>query len=84
MKINNIDAYIVPSSDPHQSEYVAEHWQARKWISGFTGSMGTAVITQNHVGVWADSRYFIQAEKEFEGTEVVLHKMQTQIFQILW
>ncbi len=78
MKINNLDAYIVPSSDPHQSEYVAEHWQARKWISGFTGSMGTAVVTQKHVGVWADSRYFIQAEKEFEGTEVVLHKMQVQ------
>ena len=47
-----LDAYIIPSSDPHQSEYVADHWKAREWISGFTGSAATVVITQNHAGFW--------------------------------
>ncbi len=78
MKKHNIDAYIIPSSDPHQSEYVAEHWQARKWISGFTGSVGTALVTADYAAVWADSRYFLQAEKEFKGTEVQLQKMKVQ------
>lgn len=64
MKRESIDAVIIPSSDPHNSEYVAPHWQGRKWISGFTGSAGTAVITQNDAALWTDSRYFIQAEKE--------------------
>lgn len=75
MKKYAIDAYIIPSTDPHQSEYVAECWKAREWISGFTGSAATLVITQNHAGLWTDSRYFIQAEKQLAGTEIELHKM---------
>jgi Xaa-Pro aminopeptidase len=75
---HEIDAYIIPSSDAHQSEYVATHYQARAWISGFTGSMGTAVATPHFAGVWADSRYFIQAEQELAGSEWSLQKMKVQ------
>ncbi len=71
----NIDAYIIPSSDPHQSEYVADHWKSREWISGFTGSAGTVVITADHAGLWTDSRYFIQAEEQLQGSGVELHKL---------
>ena len=60
------DAYIIPGSDPHQSEYAADHWKGRSWISGFTGSAGNVVITPDHAGLWTDSRYFIQAEKELK------------------
>ena len=75
---NNLDAYIVPSGDPHQSEYVAEHWQNRVWISGFTGSMGYAVITHADAGVWTDSRYFLQCEQELKGTDFELQKQIVQ------
>lgn len=75
MKQNGMDAYIIPSSDPHQSEYVAEHWKARAWISGFTGSAGTVVITMNDGGLWTDGRYFIQAEKQLKGSGIRLFKM---------
>ncbi|MBK9255643.1 MAG: aminopeptidase P family protein [Saprospiraceae bacterium] len=78
MTINKVDAVIVPSSDPHQSEYVAAHWQERTWISGFTGSAGTVVITQEHAGLWTDSRYFLQAEQELKGSSFELHKMYNQ------
>lgn len=78
MKTKGIDAYIVPSSDPHQSEYIAEHWQERKWISGFTGSAGHIVITSSHAGIWTDSRYFIQADVELKRTEYIVHKMENQ------
>lgn len=78
MKQKGVDALIIPSSDPHQSEYVAAHWQERTWISGFTGSAGTVVITENHAGLWTDSRYFLQAEMELDGSEFVLHKMINQ------
>ena len=74
MKENKIDAYVIPSSDAHQSEYVNVHWKSREWISGFTGSAGLVVITQDHAGLWTDSRYFIQAETELAGSPVVLHK----------
>lgn len=74
MKKRGIDAYIIPSSDPHQSEYVAEHWKSRTWITGFTGSAGIAVVTQQHAGLWTDSRYFIQAEEELKGSKFILHK----------
>lgn len=70
-----IDAYIVPSSDPHQSEYVAEHYAARTFITGFTGSAGTAVITSKEAGLWTDGRYFIQAENQIKDTGVTLFKM---------
>ncbi|NRB61498.1 MAG: aminopeptidase P family protein [Saprospiraceae bacterium] len=75
MTEQQVDAYIIPSSDPHQSEYVAEHWSSRFWISGFSGSAGLVVITAHHAGLWTDSRYFIQAEKELEGTGIELHRL---------
>ena len=76
MKQKGIDAYIIPSSDPHQSEYVADHWGSRKWITGFTGSAGTAVITlENGNGLWTDGRYFIQAENQIEGSSIDLFKI---------
>jgi Xaa-Pro aminopeptidase len=78
MKKCGVDAVIIPSGDPHQSEYVADHWQERVWISEFTGSAGVAVVTHDHAGVWTDSRYFIQAEMELKGTGFVLHKMYNQ------
>lgn len=71
---HQLDAYIIPSSDPHQSEYVAPHWKSRKWISGFTGSAGLVVITRDHAGLWTDSRYFLQAETELADTGITLHK----------
>ena len=78
MKDAGLDAYIIPSTDPHQSEYVAERWESRKWISGFSGSAGTAVVTQEHAGLWTDSRYFLQAEAELADSEFVLHKIKKQ------
>lgn len=75
MEKNNFDAYIIPSPDPHMSEYVADHWKARSWISGFTGSAGTFVATKNESCLWTDGRYFIQAEKQLAGSEVKLFKM---------
>ena len=74
MRSENIDAVIIPTSDPHNSEYVAPHWQVRQWITGFTGSAGTAVITLDEAALWTDSRYFLQAEKELEGRGVLLMK----------
>ena len=71
----NLDAYIIPSSDPHMSEYVADHWKARSWISGFNGSAGTFVATKSESALWTDGRYFIQAEKQLAGSEVKLFKM---------
>src|SRR5690554_8168791 len=75
MKERNITAYIVNTADPHQSEYVADHYKGRVWISGFTGSAGTVVITQNDAILWTDGRYFIQAEKELQGSEYKLFKI---------
>ena len=60
MQTKGISAFIVPSTDPHSGEYVPAHWESRKWISGFTGSAGTAVITMSQGGLWTDSRYFLQ------------------------
>ena len=71
---NTIKAFIIPSTDPHLSEYVAPYWMSREWISGFTGSAGTAVILMDKAGLWADSRYFLQAEKELEGSGITLYK----------
>ena len=75
MKEKNIDAYVVPTADFHQSEYVGEHFKARKFITGFSGSAGTAVITADEARLWTDGRYFIQAAKQIEGTGVELMKM---------
>ena len=71
---NNIKVFIIPSTDPHLSEYVAPYWMSREWISGFTGSAGTAVILMDKAGLWTDSRYFLQAEKELEGSGITLYK----------
>lgn len=67
---NYIKAFIIPSTDPHLSEYVAPHWMSREWISGFTGSAGTVVVLMNEAGLWTDSRYFLQAAKELEGSGI--------------
>ena len=69
-----ISAFIIPSTDPHLSEYVAPHWETRKWISGFTGSAGTVVILSDKAGLWTDSRYFLQAADELKDTEITLYK----------
>jgi Xaa-Pro aminopeptidase len=74
MKDNNIAATIIPSDDPHQSEYVARHWQAREWVTGFSGSAGTAIITLEKAVIWTDFRYYIQAQKQIEGSEFELYK----------
>ena len=75
MADRKIDAYIIPTSDPHQSEYLPDHYKERQFISGFTGSAGTAVITPNEAKVWTDSRYFLQAAKELSSSEFELMKM---------
>lgn len=75
MKQQQIDAYIIPSSDPHLSEYPADCWKAREWMSGFTGSAGTLVVTAHKAGLWTDSRYFLQAAQQLEGTGIDLYKM---------
>ena len=74
MRENGIDACIIPSSDPHISEYPAAHWKCREWISGFTGSAGTVVVTSNKAGLWTDSRYFLQAEEELKDSGIALFK----------
>ena len=76
MDRENIAAYIISGTDPHNSEYLPAPWQQRKWISGFTGSYGTVVVTKNEAGLWTDTRYFIQAEKELVGSGIKLHKLR--------
>lgn len=71
---NNIKSIIIPSTDPHLSEYVAPHWMSREWISGFTGSAGTVVVLMDKAGLWTDSRYFLQAARELEGSGITLYK----------
>jgi len=78
MLAGGIDALIVPTGDPHQNEYLPEFYKTRSWISGFTGSAGTAVITRDHAGIWTDSRYFLQAEMQMADSEFVLHKLLVQ------
>ncbi len=75
MKQNKVSAYIIPSQDPHMSEYVTEHFKARQYFSGFTGSAGTLVVTEKGSGLWTDGRYFIQAEHQLSGSEIQLFKM---------
>lgn len=74
MKESKIDAYIIPSSDSHQSEYVSDHWKSRRWMSGFTGSAGTLVITLGENGLWTDGRYYIQAEKQLKDSGIKLFR----------
>ena len=69
MAQNQIDAWIIPSADPHLSEYLPEHWQARRYFSGFTGSVGTLVVTAEQAGLWVDSRYWEQAAAQLAGSD---------------
>lgn len=75
MRQRGIAACIVPTADPHASEYLPAHWTARKWLSGFTGSAGTLVITPDFAGLWTDSRYFSQAERQLAGSGIELVKL---------
>lgn len=78
MRRERLSAFIFPSTDAHQSEYVADHWQGRAWISGFSGSAGTAVVTMRSAALWTDSRYFLAAEEQLEGTEYQLMKLKIE------
>lgn len=78
MRANGFSAFVFPSSDPHNSEYVADHWKSREWISGFTGSAGTAVVTLDRAALWTDSRYFIAAAEQLAGTEYRLMKLRVE------
>ncbi|MBR2777066.1 MAG: aminopeptidase P family protein [Prevotella sp.] len=78
MRREHLAAYIFPSTDPHQSEYVADHWKGREWISGFNGSAGTAVVTLTSAALWTDSRYFLAAEEQLKGTEYQLMKLKIE------
>lgn len=74
MAEQGLNAFIVPTTDPHNSEYVAEYWESRRWLTGFSGSAGTAVITMNKAALWTDSRYFLQAEEQLKGSDIILMK----------
>ena len=76
MQREHLAAFILPSTDPHQGEYVPDHWKGREWISGFNGSAGTAVVTMTSAALWTDSRYFIAAEEQLRGTEFQLMKLK--------
>jgi len=76
MRREKIDAFIFPSTDPHNGEYVPDHWKGREWISGFNGSAGTAVVTMTAAALWTDSRYFIAAEEQLRGTEFKLMRLK--------
>ena len=78
MRREHLAACIFPSTDPHQSEYVADHWKGREWISGFNGSAGTAVVTLTSAALWTDSRYFLAAEEQLKGTEFLLMKLKVE------
>lgn len=75
MKARDLDAYVIPSTDPHISEYVPEHWSSRAYMSGFNGSAGTFVVTMSKSGLWTDGRYFLQAESQLSDSEVELHRL---------
>ena len=77
LRERNLDGYLITGTDPHQSEYVAPRWRTREFISGFTGSAGTVIVTLDNALLWVDSRYFIQAEKEIQGTEFQMMKLDT-------
>lgn len=78
MKREHLSAFIFPSTDAHQSEYVADHWRGREWISGFNGSAGTAVVTMKSAALWTDSRYFLAAEEQLKGTEYQLMRLKME------
>ena len=76
MRAKGVDAVIIPGTDPHQSEYVSDYWKFRDWVSGFTGSKGTSVVTLDNASMWTDSSYFLQAEIELEGSGFELQKVE--------
>ena len=78
MRREHLAAFVFPSTDPHQSEYVADHWKGREWISGFDGSAGTAVVTMTSAALWTDSRYFLAAEVQLKGTEFQLMRLKME------
>ena len=75
MRQKQIDVYMIPTEDFHESEYVGDYFKVRKYMSGFTGSAGTLVVTLSEAGLWTDGRYFIQAENQLKGTGIDLYKM---------
>ncbi len=75
MRERGIDAYLVPTADFHESEYVSDHFKCREYLSGFTGSAATVVVTMDEAGLWTDGRYFVQAAKELEGSGITLFRM---------
>ena len=83
MQEYGLDGYVIPSSDPHLSEYIADHWESRSWLTGFDGSSGLVFITHSHAGVWTDPRYFLQAEIQLKGTGFALHKSTNGIIKDL-
>ena len=84
MEAENIRFYIVPTADYHNSEYVDDYFKVREFFSGFTGSNGTLVVSAEEAGLWTDGRYFIQAEKELEGTGITLFRMQEEGVPEIW
>ena len=78
MRREHLSAFIFPSTDPHQGEYIPDHWKGREFISGFNGSAGTAVVTMKSAALWTDSRYFIAAEEQLKGTEYQLMKLKIE------
>ncbi|MCL2163420.1 MAG: aminopeptidase P family protein [Oscillospiraceae bacterium] len=78
MRERDLEVFLVPDNDPHMSEYAAEHWNIRKWMSGFTGSNGTLVVARDSAGLWTDGRYFIQAENQLKGSGIELMKLRLQ------
>jgi Xaa-Pro aminopeptidase len=86
MQTYNLAAYIIPNTDPHQSEYIAEHWRLMTWVSGFDGSAGTLAVTDDFAGLWTDTRYFLQAEQQLadSGVNLVKLKVQGQPEYVTW
>ena len=78
MKQNGVDIYIIPTADFHGSEYVGDHFKAREYVTGFTGSAGTAVVMQQEAGLWTDGRYFIQAGSQLAGSGITLYRMEEE------
>ena len=78
MRREHLDAFIFPSTDPHNSEYVPDRWKGREWVSGFNGSAGTAVVTMHSAALWTDSRYFLAAADQLSGTEFQLMKLKVK------
>jgi Xaa-Pro aminopeptidase len=75
MQAAGVQACLIPSADPHLSEYLPDYWQLRPWLTGFSGSVGTVVVTADFAGLWVDSRYWVQAEAELSGSQVTLMKI---------